>query len=1003
MRPLYTVLIFSILQAPFFLAAQNANPEKVANKLLKALAESPQAFHSVNIVLSDRVDLTALDAELSAQRAMPEQRAEAVILALKNKAVETQGILLTSIKNSPHTKSGTVNSFWAANAIVAELKGDLIAELSHRPDVEWIGLNAELKLEAYTHSPAPPPTASPNGREIGLSVIGAPAMWAMGYTGYGQIALTNDTGVKAEAPALAANYLGNLVPAEQAFFDYNDQAQAQIPGVDAFDCQYHGTHVNGTIVGLDRMANDTIGVAFNAQWMGAASIVCGGGTEHLLATFQWSIDPDGNPATSDDMPDVINNSWYDPGLDTIDCFSVYVPLLEAMEAAGIAVVFSAGNAGPGPSTITPPHNVNLNLVNSFTVGALNGNFTGLPIAGFSSRGPSHCVATDSSLIIKPEVSAPGVDVRSCLPDGYGLLSGTSMASPHVSGAILLLKEAFPYLPGKDFKLALYFTATDLGQPGEDNVFGMGVINLPAAFDYLVAQGHVPVSPFVDNDLLIVDLRMPETTCENEISQMILTVENAGPNPVTSFEVKYQAGAVSNTIAWTGNLAPKGRTQVQLPTLATAPGNYRLRATVLNPNGLPDDRPLNNTIEKKLKVMSRERLQVQPEGTAVACEGASVLLRAEYGGPGYATVKWYDAPFGGTPVNQGMVFATPPLSQADTIYAEAIYTIPAGLPDKNTAPNELLEDEEVGLVFDAAMPFKLKSVKVFAEETGLRLFTLLTNGGNQLHHAVKNITAVGEFEVELNWDVPARNGLKLIKNGGKGLYGNTANVTYPIEQPGLITITGAANGNADAYYYLYDWQIEVPEICERTQTIIPVGPAGSSPGASFSVSADSIDLTDSEPIQFINTSTDNVASFDWNFGDGTGSTLESPVHSYNTPGIYVVSLAITSLDGCSAFALDTIKVTNKGVSIADPGRLLPENIAVYPNPTSQTVNIQLDLHAAKMVELQLMDMTGKQVRAKSFLASQKELMQLDIADLATGVYFLSVKMDGGNSVWKVVKI
>ncbi|MBK9016787.1 MAG: S8 family serine peptidase [Saprospiraceae bacterium] len=740
MRLFYTLLIFSILQAPSFLAAQNANPEKVAKKLLEALAEAPEAYHSVHLVLSDRVDLEALDAELTAQRALPEQRSESVILALKNKAAETQGSLLSQIKNSTQAKPGSVRSFWVANAIVAELKSELIAELSNRPDVEWIGINAEPQLEAFTVNPAPP-VVSPNGHEIGLSVIGAPAMWAMGYTGYGQIALTNDTGVDPDRPALNTSYRGNMVPAEQAFFDYNAQSQAQIPGVDAFDCQYHGTHVTGTIVGLDRLSNDTIGVAFNAQWMGAASIVCNGGTAHLLATFQWSIDPDGNPATSDDMPDVINNSWYDPGLDTIDCFSVYVPLLEAMEAAGTAVVFSAGNEGPSPATITPPHNVNLNLVNSFTVGALNGNSSTLPIAGFSSRGPSHCVATDSSLIIKPEVSAPGVDVRSCLPTGYGLLSGTSMASPHVSGAICLLKEAFPYLPGKELKLALYYTAIDLGDLGEDNVYGMGVINLPAAFDYLVAQGNVPASPHVDNDVFVVDLQMPTTTCEAEISPMILTVENGGATPLTSFGIKYVAGGSSYTLGWVGNLAQTERTQIQLPTLAVTPGNYRFRVTLLNPNGVADERPLNNTIEKNVEVLSRERLQIQPEGTAIACEGASVLLRAEYDGPGYAVVNWYDQPFGGTPLNQGMVFTTQPLAQADTFYAEAVYILPVGLPDKNTAPSELLEDEEVGLVFDAARPFKLKSVKVFAEQTGLRQLLLLDDEGEELEHSVVNIQRI----------------------------------------------------------------------------------------------------------------------------------------------------------------------------------------------------------------------------------------------------------------------
>lgn len=998
MRIFYTLLVISILHTPFSVAAQNFDPEKIAKKLLERMATEPDAFHSVNIVLSDRVDLYALDEQLAAQRGLPAQRSETVISALKEKTAATQGELLAFLKNSPASKPAAVNSFWVANAIFAELKSDLIAELSQRPDVAWIGLNGKLEMEAFSMKPAPP-MLEPNNRERGLSVIEAPALWAMGYTGYGQLAFTNDTGVDPDVPAIATHYRGFYTNTNAAFFLYDENTQAQEEDVEPFDCGLHGTHVNGTILGLERMANDTIGVAFNAQWIGG-SILCGLGTEDNIASFQWSLDPDGNPATTDDMPDVINNSWYDPSLDELDCFSVYVPVLEALEAAGIAVVFSAGNEGPGVGTITPPHNINVNLVNAFTVGALNGNAGSLPIASFSSRGPSHCDSDSLSLQIKPEVSAPGVEVRSCIPGGYGLLSGTSMASPHVAGAILLLKEAFPYLPGKEFKLALYYSCTDLGLPGEDNTFGMGVISVLDAYNYLIAQGHVPVSPFVSKDVLFVDLQLPEKNCEAEVSPIIV-VENGGSDTLTSFEVNYEVGNVSNIFTWTGSLAQKERANIHLPTLNVPPGDYRIRISLAKPNGVDDERPLNNVFEKNIQVLDRERLVVQLEGSAVPCEGESALLRASYSGPGRLSVEWFDQPFGGSPIALGNEFASPVLSAQDTFYAQATYNIPIGLADKNTAPSAVL-DVDKGLKFNVFRPFLLKSVRVFSEETGLVQVKLLNNDGETIESTIKQVQ-VGQYELELNFQVPAGLGLSLVKEGGKPLYCNTSGIDYPFTVPGLMSITGPSDNTNDAYYNFYEWNLELPEICERTMTVVPASSTENGTAASFTSSLDSVELNDNQAIQFTNTSGGEVTAFDWNFGDGTGSTSENPAHTFEEAGQYVVSLTTTNANGCTSFALDTITVTLNALSGTTQGLFSKENIVVYPNPATSAIFISLELDAAKMITLQLSDMTGKVVSSSSKLASQNDMFELDISTLTTGVYFLLVKTAESSAVWKVVKI
>lgn len=1000
MRQLYPILLFFTLQT-LLLQSQSIQPGKVAYKLFEKTTTEPDAFYSVNIVLADRVDLTALDAQLTAQRASASYRSETVINALKSKAAQSQSDLLSYLKNSPLVKPGTVKSYWIANVIFAEIKKEMVAELSQRHDVEWVGLNGILQYEKYEKTP--PPSFIPDGKEPGLAVIKAPKLWAMGYTGYGQLAFTNDTGIDPTHPAIAARYRGIYVPPQQTWFQYNPSTGQQGNNYTPFDCDAHGTHVTGTILGLDRLENDTIGVAFNAQWIGAP-ILCGIGTEDNVAAFQWSIDPDGNPATTDDIPDIINNSWYDPSLNIQDCFSVYVPMEEAMEAAGIAVVFSAGNAGPDSMSITPPHNINISIVSSFTVGALDGNNPSLSIANFSSRGPSQC-GGDSSLLIKPEVSAPGVSVRSCIPgNGYDFFSGTSMASPHVSGAILLLKEAFPDLTGKQLKLALYYTCTDLGVPGEDNTYGMGVINVLEAFNYLVAQGHVPVSPFAANDVLLVNMEFSPFSCSEEIAPQII-VENAGTDTLYSFDVISQAGANIQTWQWDGVLAPRQRTTVVVPPLPAAAGTQLFKLTLVNPNGVADDRPLNNRLQRNVFVTTRNNFQVQVQGASnTACENTPALLRGEFNEAGSFEVKWYDKPFGGNLLGEGNTFITPALTETTSFYAEATYTVPLGLKDRTVGETALVDTQDLGMTFVVSAPITLKSVNVFADVTGSRVILLRDQEGGTVYQKVAIVNQTGETTINLNWDIEP--GIySLVKILGKPLYYNTSGADYPYEVDNVIRITGTSDnlGAAGVWYYFYDWKIEFTEPCGRTQVMVEVIPDGEAPDAGFTLSADSIDLINNDEIQFFDASDNDVIAWFWNFGDGTTSTEKNPAHTYTAEGTYVVSLSVTGPDGCTGFALDTILVTKSDLNSTRPGRKTTDLIAVFPNPVQHQISVHMELKAAKAVTLRLTDMTGRTMLFADFPSVQTDVLQLDASSLEAGVYFLLVDTGDRNSVWKIVKI
>jgi serine protease AprX len=389
-------------------------------------------------------------------------------------------------------------AFRVANMIWARGSQQVIRAIAARADVARLYANPQVQLDvpatpAFSIENAPAPEAI----EWNITKVNAPQVWAQGFTGQGVVIAGQDTGYDWDHPALKNQYRGWDGTSEDHDYNWHDAIHhgTGICGADSpvpCDVYGHGTHTLGTMVGDDGGSN-RIGMAPGAKWIGCRNMDNNGVGSPASYTecFDWFLAPypvggtlsQGDPAMA---PDVVNNSWtctYSEGCTSND---EILTIVNNVRAAGIVVVAAASNVGPGCSSIVDPPAM---YDAAFSVGATTSSDI---IASFSARGP---ITIDGSGRLKPDISAPGVSVRSCTPGtGYGLSQGTSMAAPHVAGLVGLLISADPGLRGQvdEIETLIEHTAverSDLTCGGDpdgvpNNTYGWGRIDALAAYQGL---------------------------------------------------------------------------------------------------------------------------------------------------------------------------------------------------------------------------------------------------------------------------------------------------------------------------------------------------------------------------------------------------------------------------------------------------------------------------------------------------------------------------------------
>lgn len=482
------------------------------------------------------------------------------------------------------------------------------ADVLFRNQRVYNGIALRIKEEALPHLARAPgvvgvhrttPKEPLNSRSV--PAIGAPALWqgvnGTGVTGAGVTIAIIDTGIDylhtafggpgvgygANDPTITGDVPG--FPGVKVIGGYDFVGDAYnanpdqptfnpipAPDPDPMDCYPHGTGVAATAAGYGVQADGSTysgpynedtdfdalkigpGVAPHALLYALKVFGCTGSSEVVDQAIEWAVDPNGDGDLSDRV-DVINLSLGSPYGAVGDLTTVAA---DNAVAAGVVVVAAAGNSGDTTYIVNAP---------SVGDGVVSVAAASDDVASFSARGPRR---SDSAL--KPDLAAPGVGIFTAAHgtgSGGRSTSGTSLATPHVAGALALLRQRYPERGPAELKALLMNSAVAaLGPAGADEAVAYSPVRLGA--------GRIDLVRAIDADVIAYDADRP-----GRVSLSFGTLEVLGrANAQRSLRIANLTGAtLTRTLSYAGITHAPGIT-ISLPvTTVIVPGHGLATAPV----------------------------------------------------------------------------------------------------------------------------------------------------------------------------------------------------------------------------------------------------------------------------------------------------------------------------------------------------------------------------------------------------------------------------------------